>query len=69
MLCVRAHHLDAADVISLAFPAAAGGEPPPVFLRADRSLDYGRVMRVMGELNRAGLNRVSLVTTSSETAP
>jgi biopolymer transport protein TolR len=43
--------------------AAGGGEGPPVFLRADRSLDYGRVMRVMGELNRAGLNKVSLVTT------
>lgn len=39
-----------------------GGEPPQVFLRADRGLDYGRVMGVMGELNRAGLNRVSLVT-------
>ena len=40
----------------------AGGDPPQVFLRADRQLDYGRVMGVMGELNRAGLNRVSLVT-------
>ncbi len=40
----------------------AGGEPPQVFLRADRQLDYGRVMAVMGELNRAGLNRVALVT-------
>jgi biopolymer transport protein TolR len=40
----------------------AGGEPPQIFLRADRGLDYGRVMRVMGELNRAGLNRVALVT-------
>ena len=40
-----------------------GNEAPQVFLRADRGLDYGRVMRVMGELNRAGLNRVSLVTT------
>ncbi|HVF93871.1 MAG TPA: protein TolR [Sphingomonas sp.] len=40
----------------------AGGTPPQVFLRADRGLDYGRVMRVMGELNRAGLNRVALVT-------
>ncbi len=36
-----------------------------VMLRADRGLDYGRVMRVMGELNRAGITRVSLVTTSS----
>ena len=44
--------------------ASAGdaAKPPQVFLRADRGLDYGRVMRVMGELNRAGLNRVALVT-------
>jgi biopolymer transport protein TolR len=34
-----------------------------VFLRADAGLDYGRVMRIMGELNRAGLDRVALVTT------
>ena len=42
------------------------GKPPQVFLRADRKLDYGRVMRVMGELNRVGLNRVSLVTVGDE---
>lgn len=48
----------------LAAIAEKGGEKPPqVYLRADRGLDYGAVMRVMGELNRAGLNRVSLVTT------
>jgi biopolymer transport protein TolR len=48
--------------------AARGGEKgPQVFLRADRGLDYGRVMRVMGELNRAGLNRVALVTMGSDT--
>jgi len=48
--------------------AASGseGKPPQVFLRADRGLDYGRVMRVMGELNRAGLNRVALVTVGEE---
>jgi biopolymer transport protein TolR len=42
----------------------AGAEPPQVYLRADTALDYGSVMRVMGALNRAGLNRVSLVTIS-----
>ncbi len=47
-----------------ATPDSAGGEPQ-VTLRADRALDYGRVMQVMGELNRAGLNKVALVTTSS----
>jgi biopolymer transport protein TolR len=40
-----------------------GEDKPQVFLRADTRLDYGKVMRVMGELNRAGLNKVSLVTT------
>jgi biopolymer transport protein TolR len=38
---------------------------PRVFLRADRALDYGRVMAVMGEINRAGLRRVALVSTGS----
>lgn len=41
---------------------AADGKPPQIFLRADQGLGYGKVMRVMGELNRVGLNRVSLLT-------
>jgi biopolymer transport protein TolR len=40
-----------------------------ITLRADRTLDYGRVMAVMGELNRAGCNRISLVTQGSVEAP
>ncbi|MEP3144315.1 ExbD/TolR family protein [Qipengyuania citrea] len=47
----------------------AGGEGPDITLRADRALDYGRVMAVMGELNRAGLNRISLITNSATPAP
>lgn len=46
--------------------SARGGEVPQVYLRADRGLDYGRVMRVMGELNAAGLNRVALVTVGDD---
>ena len=42
------------------------GEGPDITLRADRALDYGRVMAVMGELNRAGLNRISLVTNGGQ---
>jgi biopolymer transport protein TolR len=38
------------------------GKPAMIYLRADTGLGYGKVMRVMGELNRAGLNRVSLLT-------
>jgi biopolymer transport protein TolR len=52
--------------LRLAAVAEKGGEKPPqVYLRADRGLNYGAVMKVMGELNRAGLNRVSLVTTGA----
>lgn len=43
--------------------AKRGDDKPQIYLRADMRLDYGRVMRVMGELNRVGLNKVSLVTT------
>ena len=51
--------------------AAISAEPAPaegrrIYLRADKALDYGRVMRVMGELNRAGLDRVALVSVGEE---
>ncbi len=45
-----------------ALPKDADGRAPQVTLRADRGLDYGRVMAVMGDLNRAGFNRIALVT-------
>ncbi|WP_156842938.1 ExbD/TolR family protein [Novosphingobium aquimarinum] len=45
-----------------AVPAGADGRPPLVTLRADRAIDYGTVMGVMGELNRAGFTSISLVT-------
>ena len=45
------------------------GEQPVVVLRGDTSLDYGRVMAVMGDLNRAGFTSISLVTNGSDAAP
>jgi biopolymer transport protein TolR len=48
-----------------ALPRQPGGKPPLVTLRADKALDYGRVMAVMGELNRAGFTSISLVTTAA----
>ena len=66
--------IDDAAVAEAALPAklaviAAQPAPPEgrrIYLRADRSLDYGRVMKVMGELNRAGLNRVALVSVGEQ---
>jgi biopolymer transport protein TolR len=34
-------------------------------LRGDTAISYGEMMKVMGELNRVGLNSVSLLTTAA----
>ncbi|MFN2098778.1 ExbD/TolR family protein [Altererythrobacter sp. MF3-039] len=46
----------------------SGDNLPQVSLRADRVLNYGLVMAVMGEFNRAGFNSISLVTNSAAEA-
>ena len=66
--------IDDAPIAESELPSALSriaAEPAPaegrrIYLRADRGLDYGRVMRVMGELNRAGLNRVALVSVGGD---
>jgi len=50
-------------------PPGADGKPPLVTLRADKAIDWGRAMAVMGELNRAGFTSISLVTTASGAQP
>ena len=52
-----------------AIDRGSDGDEPVIVLRGDRSLQYARVMAVMGELNRAGFNSISLVTNSSQSAP
>jgi biopolymer transport protein TolR len=41
---------------------ARGGFEERIFVRGDRRVDYGTVMRVMGRLSAAGFRRVALVT-------
>jgi biopolymer transport protein TolR len=41
---------------------AKGGSEERIFVRGDRKVDYGTVMRVMGRLSAAGYRRVALVT-------
>ena len=57
------------DVALANLPRGQAGKPPLIMLRADRGLEYGLVMGVMGELNRSGFNSISLVTNSSVNAP
>jgi biopolymer transport protein TolR len=39
-----------------------GGMDERVYVRGDRKVDYGTVMKVMGRLSSAGFRRVALVT-------
>ncbi len=53
---------------------AESEEKSQILLRGDKEINYGRVVLVMGELNAAGLNQISLLTgpitsSASESAP
>jgi biopolymer transport protein TolR len=41
---------------------ARGGADERIFVRGDRQVDYGTVMKVMGRISAAGFRRVALVT-------
>lgn len=45
-----------------AITAARAGMEERIFVRGDRRVDYGTVMKVMGRLSAAGFKRVALVT-------
>jgi biopolymer transport protein TolR len=42
--------------------ARGGGFDERIYVRGDRKVDYGTVMRVMGRISGAGFHRVALVT-------
>ena len=45
-----------------AITEARGGSDERIFVRGDRQVEYGTVMKVMGRLSEAGFRRVALVT-------
>ena len=45
-----------------AIAEARGGLDERIFVRGDKKVDYGTVMKVMGRLSAAGFRRVALVT-------
>ena len=60
---MRRQHLDANGVeYGMLMQLSRGGMEERIFVRGDRKVDYGTVMRVMGRLSGAGFHRVALVT-------
>ncbi|HET9247910.1 MAG TPA: biopolymer transporter ExbD, partial [Xanthobacteraceae bacterium] len=51
-----------------AITEARGGAEERIFVRGDRQVDYGTVMKVMGRISAAGFRRVALVTESEQQA-
>lgn len=39
-----------------------------IFVRGDKSVDYGKIMQVVGEVNAAGFNKVALLTETANPA-
>lgn len=47
---------------------AKNGFKERIFVRGDKAVDYGQVMKVMGVLNKAGFKRIGLVTAPDDGA-
>ena len=45
-----------------AITAARGGVDERIYVRGDKTVDYGTMMKIMGRLSAAGFRRVALVT-------
>jgi len=54
--------VDADKLVATLQAIAKNGLNERVFVRGDRSADYGTIMRVMGRLNSAGYKKIGLVT-------
>jgi biopolymer transport protein TolR len=52
----------ASELVPRLTAIAENGYDQRIFVRGDKSVDYGTVMQVMGELNTAGFRRIGLVT-------
>lgn len=50
------------DLVPKLTAIAKNGYDERIYVRGDKTVDYGKVMEVMGELNAAGFKRIGLVT-------
>ena len=54
--------VETADLITKLQAIAQDNKDRRIFVRGDKSVDYGRVMEVMGLLSSAGFTHIGLVT-------
>lgn len=61
--------IDQETLIAKLEAIAKNGYEERIFVRADTNVNYGLVMKVMGDLNGAGFKKIGLVTSSETAAP
>lgn len=55
-----------ASLVQTLLAVAQNGYEERIFVRADREIDYGSIMKVMGAMNRAGFKKIGLVSTEEQ---
>ncbi|TLP43027.1 MULTISPECIES: protein TolR [Cohaesibacter] len=55
-----------ASLVQTLLAVAENGYEERIFVRADREIDYGSIMKVMGAMNRAGFKKIGLVSTEEQ---
>jgi biopolymer transport protein TolR len=58
--------VDIDEVVPKLEAIASGGYSERIYVRGDRDVDYGDVMRVMGRISAAGFRSIGLVTAIEE---
>lgn len=56
------------ELVAKLLAIGENGYDERIYVRADKDIDYGSVMRVMGTISRAGFSRVGLVTETPRSA-
>ena len=51
-----------AALISILKPMLEGDADRRIYIRGDQGIEYGKIMEVLGLLNRAGFNKVALIS-------
>jgi len=66
---IQETQIDQETLIAKLEAIAKNGYEERIFVRADTLPIYGKVMKVMGELNHAGLNQIGRASSSETVAP
>jgi biopolymer transport protein TolR len=63
---VNDKEVDESNLAPTVLQAREGDKPPEVFLRADKNVPYGSVVRIMASLRAAGVSDLGMITSQEQ---